>query len=764
MYATSKERIEKSTKKPVPTQKKTASKEDVTVKRKPTKENGDTKAQIDSEKKREKKLPTASKSSTNGEKRHSSTEHRGDAKLVKTKSVKSTEKVTSTKREPEKNEKTVKKPTATQSKSIVQNGKVSESTKKSSSKERSVSKRQVPVPMKASHSVVTKVPAISSKNVMNQIHNVTVSSPPPVRREIILNEATEMQDKSLEPGIPRERTRTRTLDESEIVILKPKHAGETATTTNIRKPEIDQAARDTLDKHAQIEIKQPISFEVLLNEDMPSKTPTKPQQVEMSTQKKVEEPKADDSVAEEDDDYEDDFESYESDFESEISSEDQSNEENRTSESETTIESGDSEEDDNVVSTSSKHPFDTRGQSVDNSEFDSGSFELKVLSARTQRKENVPAVVASKHELQYEMQNDSGIENNSNIMNNGNASSVNGQLNSLDFNSKTFDNISDIEAEAGNSLDTNNNTNNNGQSRYSEQRPKATQSKMSKRGEELLRKIMLDTMNYVLCDFKPIPYDVFMKIYGNSNTTQASVQTHNNRSDQECQSDAIEMQSIWTQHPITFYSRHIAQHDFADYKNGFGAVAKANNERMNQMFGNCLSFIQNVSVDNNSGGYEERQKQQNMQMIGAFNIDYENLNRFLLENELTLSRILNARSSNMKKRQLRESLIPISNGYFELNLLSHAMLNDLQMSRIIATNSLPGFLFTLHRDATTKLNVIAIWNLVNVKTIVCFLSVWSTVLCVEVHSEIRDVVFAGLDDGYAQPFLSINVRYTKFVN
>lgn len=52
----------------------------------------------------------------------------------------------------------------------------------------SVSKRRaIRVPLKASHAIASKIVSdnISSKNVMNQVHNVTISSPPSVRREIV---------------------------------------------------------------------------------------------------------------------------------------------------------------------------------------------------------------------------------------------------------------------------------------------------------------------------------------------------------------------------------------------------------------------------------------------------------------------------------------------------------------------------------------------------------------------------------------------------
>lgn len=41
-----------------------------------------------------------------------------------------------------------------------------------------------------------------------------------------------------------------------------------------------------------------------------------------------------------------------------------------------------------------------------------------------------------------------------------------------------------------------------------------------KRGEELLDMIQLDTVNFTLLELAPVPYEVYMKIYGCSNTLQ----------------------------------------------------------------------------------------------------------------------------------------------------------------------------------------------------------------------------------------------------
>lgn len=756
MYVPAKDRSEKSTKKSTTSQKKSSSKDDVSAKKKLTKEHSTTKTTNDDDKKKVDKKHSTSTAATKSSAVHPQNDKKQQSTDAKSKSI--SQKVSS-KSEAVKSVKTHSKKEVTPkvAKSIVQNGKAGGATSKNSDVVKKSSKTVTKSngPLKASHSIVAKHSTdqakakMTTKNVMNQVHNVTVSSPPPIRREIdqndevIENVETIARDKPSE----RERTRTRTLDESEIVLLKPKSKmSEAMAVTNVKKIETELPVISVAPSIANIEIKQPISFEIMLNENGQGKKTASNNVAKHQPSQPNEKEEVEDE-----EDYEDDFESYESDFETDISSQDENQStENKTTEP--TIDSGESEEDDNVVSTSSKHPFDNRGQSMENSDFDSASFELKVLSARAP-KQNIDNGAAingktKQAEQQAEIQHDSGIENNSNTFGgNGfvNASPINGQMNSLDLNNKTFDNISDIEPEGGNSLEPSTNANIQSAHPHSAKAVVHATAKMSKRGEEILRKITLDTMNYILFDFKPIPYDVFMKIYGNSNTTQASMQTHNNRIDRECQSDAIKMQTVWTQYPTTFYSQHIVQQDFADYKKGCGLVQLPPNERINEMFSNSLSFLQNVSIGNGSNG-DARKQQQQHQMTPTINIDYENLSRFLVESELTLSRILNAQFTNNAK-QLRDSFISISCGYFELNIAANASLKQFTVNGMIAINSLPGFLFTLHRDAATQLNVIAIWNIANANSTVCLLSVWSTVVCVEVHTDIKDVVFAGLDDG-----------------
>ncbi|PNF20002.1 hypothetical protein B7P43_G08647, partial [Cryptotermes secundus] len=77
-----------------------------------------------------------------------------------------------------------------------------------------------------------------------------------------------------------------------------------------------------------------------------------------------------------------------------------------------------------------------------------------------------------------------------------------------------------------------------------------------KRGEELLDMIRLDTVNFTLFELTPVPYEVYMKIYGCSNTLQAHVQTNEDNLCEEVQTDEISCKDKWTQKPVSFQTRN----------------------------------------------------------------------------------------------------------------------------------------------------------------------------------------------------------------
>lgn len=557
-------------------------------------------------------------------------------------------------------------------------------------------------PLKASHSIGARPSApikMSAKNVMNQVHNVTVSSPPPERRQVQANGMEREPSEHRAENGSRERTRTRTLGEDEIVLLKP-----TPAASQPMRRAIEPAARPP-------EVKPSVTFDVPVSGQPKLPEPANVQRVEAAA-----------SASE--DEYEDDFESYESDFESDVSS-------NVTSSADDTLSTGDSSTDDNLVSTSSRHPFDQAGGLLPYNDLGSDSFELKTLPSQAKRADSADSKSVH-NSLPSIGRSDLALEMPSNTSGVGTSlQSQNSQIDSLDSPSHHGSGPAEIDQTK------------------SDAAPAPRKSSLAKRGEDLLRKITLDDMSYVLFDCKPIPYDLFMKIYGNSDTAQAAVQTHNNRIDQECQCDRTVQRTAWTQCPVGFNTSHINGRHIADYKRGCGqdeqmaGAANSTDSNMGHMFDDCLRMIRNASTTGKGGGSGDGRLDCDTSGTSA-DINYVSLNRFLVESELTLSRIIDA-----DVRALAQSpLQPICDGYFTLDMSALLSLRAMKLQRLFVHGSLPGFLFTLHVDgAAGDLNVIAVWDLLAIRTPMCLLSVWSGVRCVEIHPSLRNVIYAGLDDG-----------------
>ncbi|KAJ8277578.1 hypothetical protein GJAV_G00076910 [Gymnothorax javanicus] len=76
-------------------------------------------------------------------------------------------------------------------------------------------------------------------------------------------------------------------------------------------------------------------------------------------------------------------------------------------------------------------------------------------------------------------------------------------------------------------------------------------SKQKKRSMELLRLIDLDfSVTFPLLDLPPVnEYDMYIKSFGTTNTKQAYVQCNEDNTDKDIQTEEIEVDDKWTQHP-----------------------------------------------------------------------------------------------------------------------------------------------------------------------------------------------------------------------
>lgn len=542
---------------------------------------------------------------------------------------------------------------------------------------------------KSSHVVIAKS-IVSPQNVMNQVHNVTVSSPPQMRRGSHQNN-DKSKSQNYENIVSRNRMRTRTLEKSEVILLKPKSESTPSLETSVSTLITDLQAKNA-------EIRQPITFEVHFNKHLPQ-TDTKP------------------DTEDEEESYADDFESYESDFEDDLSSSGslQSIKSDQTS---TSI-------NDSMFSRGEVYHDKLTMSNDTNAGSESRSYEMKPMSLVIMP-QNAQFQVQQRT---VDVQHDSGIETSIGTTKQLAHSSCGGILSSLEvYNSKTYDNISDIEIETNANILDSPRTSENPTGKFKRSEFVA---RLNRRGAEILKKITLDIMNYVVYDRPPIPYDLFMQIYGKKNTAQVPTQTHNTRTDQDTQSEPIDLADIWVQHPPTFYSCHMAVSNFDEYKNGCSAREVYPLQAHEKTLTDCVKRLQRLA---NSTGRKVVQTQ-------ISEISYDRLNRFLLAIEITISKLLKC-TNRIDQTHVHDSFLD-SFGYFSIEL----EMKEFQVLRILAPPTLPGFLVSLHHEIDGHLHLIVVWNLAFAKNPVCILSSWTPVLCIDVHASARSYVLAGLDDG-----------------
>lgn len=492
---------------------------------------------------------------------------------------------------------------------------------------------------------------VSKNNVMNLVHNVTVASPPSSAKERASR--SEVPTANQEEFVkPRDRTRTRTLQPEEIVVLKPK--------LEIEVPSVVK--------------KQPVAFEINFEEAKKAKTEK-------------------DESPQEDYNYESDFESYESDFESEVSSSDKSksrsseepNNENMDNvESEETTEEEESEDGDDENYASILEVKSARERQLD-----SGNFDL--LTKKTHHPTS--------------------------------------QLNSIE-ESTVNSSDSGISYDDGRSGSSN--------KRLMSPRLLAFYS----RGEELMKKITLDDMKFNLYETKPIPYDIYMQMYGQKNTQQTFCQTDSFTTNESVQTESIGKFTMWTQVPATFSKEGlgvIGSKLYNEEKIGVGEGCEELNEKVDQD-DDLKSLEDSLSQINKFSQKEDR----SLAPSSRATFDSQRLNLFLQNASITVANII---EKNSRSQEFRPSKISISKGYFVLPFTNQKILKNTKIVKLYTNVMLNNLFVTVHKLDNSMQNLICLWNILYTKNPLKIFTSWSELSCLEIHHELPEVLIAGCKDG-----------------
>ncbi|EDW10199.2 cytoplasmic dynein 2 intermediate chain 1 [Drosophila mojavensis] len=517
--------------------------------------------------------------------------------------------------------------------------------------------------------------------VLDTYHSVTVSSPPQKRRvqskqqETTTASASQV-DASVEDGrTPRVRSYSRTLQPEEIVVLKRESAKQ----------------RSELDVLQQIkQVKQPVAFEV-----------------NFEAAKKQ---------ANDLDNYSDDFESYESDFETDVSTpeeDDLDEEENQIEESEEVeqvvaevnfiedkqedIEAYTEEEDeaDEEDSEPTQNPITVihRDKEVER-KLDSGHYDM---NSRRQ-----PRVAAQQEFDSFDTNSMANSEQlDSGISNYGVAGPI----------------------ELANSRDSTADVHYGGYANF------ISHPVITRRGQELMRKLRFDHLDYQLFEMKPLSYEGYMQSYGKLNTCQLATQTHSQQMDNECQTLELHTRTSWTQHPPHYGSLLVQSCSGDADDDSDRLVAHAND-----VFDCSLARLEQLRQAEQQRAMRQQQRRLTKPS------DLNRLGVFLQKASLLLGKVLNSNGPTRSPRQ-----VP---------LLQTGLLNALPVRRIFGSAGQQQLVVTVHECPPESnvyrddfANLLMVWSLTDPSKPLRLLSTWAEVSRVAFCCEAPDIVVAGLRDG-----------------
>lgn len=253
----------------------------------------------------------------------------------------------------------------------------------------------------------------------------------------------------------------------------------------------------------------------------------------------------------------------------------------------------------------------------------------------------------------------------------------------------------------------------------------ARSSRLYERSYEIMKKITLDHMYYELYEATPVPYQTFMKLYGNSQSMQNYTQTDTFSKTIETQTTIHKKVSVWTQFPIEISTQMESFNEVAEQETNEEEVSP-NGEWMEKTLKTLSLMTSPVSV-----------------LDYAFDMD--KLNAFLVKSLATISSILDR---NTKTKQIQKTELEISKGFKEIDITN--LNRGSNVSLIYSNPDVPNTLLTVHTSKTsdhfTQECLVCIWNTAFADPIK-ILSCWNWISCLMIVPTMRTVIVGGSKDG-----------------
>lgn len=251
----------------------------------------------------------------------------------------------------------------------------------------------------------------------------------------------------------------------------------------------------------------------------------------------------------------------------------------------------------------------------------------------------------------------------------------------------------------------------------------AMSGRLYERSYEIMKKISLDHMFYELYDAKPVPYQTFMKLYGNSQSMQNYTQTDTFSKTIETQTTIYKKVSVWTQFPMEISTQ-------IESFNEIEGQEMINEESSNEWMEKTLKTLSSMKSPVN---------------VLDYSFDMDKLNAFLIKSLATISSILDR---NTKTKQIQKTELEISKGFKEIDITN--LNRGSNVSLIYASSDVPNTLLTVHTSKTsdhfTQECLVCIWNTAFADPIK-ILSCWNWISCLMIVPTMKTIIVGGSKDG-----------------
>lgn len=281
---------------------------------------------------------------------------------------------------------------------------------------------------------------------------------------------------------------------------------------------------------------------------------------------------------------------------------------------------------------------------------------------------------------------------------------------------------------------------------YDDQNKRMTSPKAQafyKRGQELMKKITFDEMTFNLFEIKPIRYDVFMQLYGQTHMEQTFTQTESQVINEEVQTDRISESHMWTQYPATFSKKGFLEIGSKQYNEEKHGVGDGDEEILvnTQTTDDLPGLEQSLVMLNNFFKTDD-----SIKIAGSSQntTDFKSLTKFLQNAAFTISHIVDKKSKN---QELLPSKMNISRGMFSIKFTQIETLKNTVVTKLYTNLCLNNVLLTIHKQKDNYQDLICQWNIFYAKTPLKIFASWSGIECLEIHPQMSDFIIAGCNDG-----------------